>query len=420
MVKGKDRKQQKRRKVDPKGFRRRKRLIKLSIALFSILFILILIASTIGQGESLNLQHRLVRILLIVGILSIVAHFGTGANMKMAIANEQIKTRNLPLELDELGYWTFTNEPLTKFKILQLADIHLGNGFLSFRKDKKALKAIKKLVHLAQPDLIIVTGDMVYPVSIQAGSVNNLKATKLFATFMNSFGIPWTITYGNHDEELYSLYSLESLSKVYEGSDNCLFQRGPEDITGMSNHFINILNHNGTINTSLVLFDSNSYVSTFSLFKYDNIHENQVEWYEKQLYAISENYGFDGLVPSLAFFHIPVNEFDDAWQLYREGSNEIIYHYGKTGRKSEKVRAPVYKSSIFDKMVELGSTKGIFVGHDHCNSFSVTYKGIRLTYCKSIDYLAYPRINRSKWQRGGTVIEIDEDGNFEVSSLLLT
>ncbi len=42
----------------------------------------------------------------------------------------------------------------------------------------------------------------------------------------------------------------------------------------------------------------------------------------------------------------------------------------------------------FERAVEIGSTKGIFCGHDHYNNISLEYKGIRLTYAMSIDYLA--------------------------------
>lgn len=365
----------------------------------------------------------IVAILGISGVLSLVGIIGTNANLEFAKANEAVQNNGLVPELDELGYWTFTKKDDADFKILQLTDIHIGNGFLSISKDNKALNGIKKVVNHTKPDLIIVTGDMVYPVPIQSGSANNRRATQLFATFMEGFQIPWTVTFGNHDEEWYSLFKLADIAEVYENSKYCLFQRGPEDVYGMSNYIINIRNANGTLNTSLVLIDSNSYVPGIKLNVYDNIHEDQVEWYEQEITNVSQHYGVDGLVPSLAFWHIPVNEFEDAYKLYKQGSDEVIFHYGKAGEPDEKVFAPQNRSSIFEKMVELGSTKGIFCGHDHLNDFSLTYQGIRLTYSKSIDYLAYfltvPGFSKSTWQRGGTVIEIDNNSDFTVESVAL-
>jgi len=351
-----------------------------------------------------------------------VNEVGYRANTKRVLENQPVETRNLELYKDELGYWTFVNQEDSKFSILQLTDIHIGNGFLSFNKDIKALNAVKELIIYSKPDLIIVTGDMVYPVPIQSGTGNNLKASILFAEFISSFGIPWTVTFGNHDYEWYSWYNLDSIAEVYESYDNCLFQRGPEDVYGLSNHFINILNSDRTLNKTLALLDSNSY-DGFKFTHYDRIHDDQVEWYENELHKISNHYGIDGLIPSLAFFHIPVNEFEDAWELYRQGSEEVIYHYGKAGEEGERIYAPRQRGNIFKKMVDLGSTEGIFCGHDHYNDFSITYQGIRLTYGKSIDYLAYygvvPGFSKSTWQRGGTLIEIDVDGSFEVTPITL-
>lgn len=366
----------------------------------------------------------LVVVLAISGIFAVIGAVGTSANMRFAENNEKVEIRKLLIEKDELGYWTITNEADTNFKILQLTDIHIGNGFLSIGKDNKAMNAVKKIVNYAKPDLIIVTGDMVYPVPIQSGSANNVRETKLFATLMDGFEIPWTVTFGNHDEEWYSYYSLKEVAEVYESFDNyCLFQRGPEDVQGMSNHIINIKNADGSLNTSLVIMDSNSYVKGEGMNAYDNIHEDQVEWYEDELYRVAENYGYEELMPSIAFFHIPINEFQDAWTLYREGSDEVSYHYGQAGEKGEGIYPSKYRSTIFDKMVELGSTKAVFCGHDHLNDFSITYKGIRLTYGKSIDYLAYfitqPGFTKKTFQRGGTIIEIDCNGELIVTPIAL-
>ena len=68
---------------------------------------------------------------------------------------------------------------------------------------------------------------------------------------------------------------------------------------------------------------------------------------------------------------------------------------------------------IFETMLSLGSTKGIFVGHDHLNNFSIEYKGIRLTYGFSIDYLAYTTISKLGSQRGCTMITVTPDGDFD-------
>ena len=61
----------------------------------------------------------------------------------------------------------------------------------------------------------------------------------------------------------------------------------------------------------------------------------------------------------------------------------------------------------------------MFCGHDHYNNLSVTYKGIRLTYGMSIDYLAMPGISEDTAQRGGTLITLGENSDFQVEQVRL-
>lgn len=61
----------------------------------------------------------------------------------------------------------------------------------------------------------------------------------------------------------------------------------------------------------------------------------------------------------------------------------------------------------------------MFCGHDHLNNVSLTYKGVRLTYGLSIDYLAYPGIDKLDAQRGGTLITIYNDSSFDITPIKL-
>ena len=150
--------------------------------------------------------------------------------------------------------------------------------------------------------------------------------------------------------------------------------------------------------------------------KYDRIHDNQVEWYKNQINALTEENG--GETPkSLAFFHIPLIEYKDAWQEYVDNDSQdtenVKYYYGKVGEKDSGIFCPEENCGLFDAAAELGSTQGFFCGHDHLNNFSLDYKGIRLTYGYSIDYLAYIGIMKHGIQRGCTMINIAPDGSFD-------
>ena len=149
--------------------------------------------------------------------------------------------------------------------------------------------------------------------------------------------------------------------------------------------------------------DSNSYIGN-SLTEYDYIHDDQVEWYKNSVEEIAKETG--EVKSSLMFFHIPLQEYKEAYDLYKSGSDEVTYFYGEIGEKDEAICASEIDSKLFDEVVDLKSTKGIFVGHDHYNNISLMYKGVRLTYGMSIDYLAMPGIDEKTEQRGGTLITL--------------
>lgn len=64
------------------------------------------------------------------------------------------------------------------YKILQLTDLHLGFGLFSGKKDKLALEAVTELIHRTEPDLMVLTGDSVFPFFPKSGTMNNRKQGK--------------------------------------------------------------------------------------------------------------------------------------------------------------------------------------------------------------------------------------------------
>lgn len=366
---------------------------------------------------------------LFVVVTVCITLIGNKANLQKAesFSKVEVEDRLVP-QKDENGYWTFTTD--REMKVLQLTDVHIGGGWMSLKKDAMALNAVAAMVAAEKPDLVIATGDIAYPVPFQAGTFNNRSGAKLFAALMEQLGVYWTVTFGNHDTELYSYYSREKIADFYENSGfkYCLFQSGPEDIDGYGNTVINVKNTDGKITQSLFLMDSHSYADGdyFGIFwKYDNIHENQVEWYKETVQKLnSYNASVTGnkneVVASNVFIHIPLVEQKDAWYEYVNNgfkdTENVKYIYGDAGEGSNVVYPGIGEDSMFETILELGSTKAVFFGHDHRNNFSVEYKGIRLTYGMSVDYLAYPGIYKEGAQRGCTVITYKPDGSFDIKA----
>ena len=326
---------------------------------------------------------------------------------------------------DDTGVYTITSST-EDFKILHLTDIHLGGSLTSSLKDIKALKACYAEILYTQPDLVIVTGDLCFPMGIMSMSLNNSAPIKQFAAFMEKTGIPWAFTYGNHDTESISALNDAELDEVfrslsYKTSGNLLYPYTQPDIMGRNNQIIEIQNADGTLNTALVLIDSNTYTGK-GLNDYDYIHDDQVQWYESEIRKRNEEAGHT--VNSLVFFHVPLQEYRTATELYLAGSSEVKWYFGENpgdhgGITNELVCCSDYPSKLFDTAYALGSTTGLFCGHDHYNNASLEYKGIRLTYGMSIDYLAMPGIENETRQRGAELITLHADGSWNLEQIPL-
>ena len=330
------------------------------------------------------------------------------------------------IEYDETtGTYTITKNA-DDFKILHLTDIHIGGSLYSYTKDIKALNACYNEIEHTHPDLVVVTGDMCFPMGIMSLSLNNSAPVQQFAAFMRNTGIPWAFTYGNHDTESMSTLNTTELNEVYKSlsyktSGNLLYPYVQPDIMGRNNQLIEIRNADGSLNTGLFMIDSNAYTGN-GLNDYDYIHDDQVDWYAGEVVRMNAEAGHT--VNSMVFFHIPLQEYKTATELYLDGSDEVKYFFGENpgdhgGITNELVCCSDYPSKMFDTAVDLGSTTAMFCGHDHYNNASIEYKGIRLTYGMSIDYLAMPGISKETKQRGAELITIHSDSTWDLEQIPL-
>lgn len=303
-----------------------------------------------------------------------------------------------------------------EYRILQLTDLHLGFGWLSRKKDVLALEAVRKVIAKANPDLIVLTGDSIFPFLPKAGTMNNGKQARKLIAFLDGFQIPYTMVFGNHDCEMGASCDKHQLAKIFEEGRYCIFTEGRKELTGVGNFFLQLTDEKGKLLLLLVLLDSNMYGDGWFFSGFDCIHPDQTKWCMDHLHTLKEqNPG----VKALAFFHMPPREFKEAYEKMKLGDSTVIYGHGSVGEPNEYFGISNRKGDFFRKAVENGSIWGMFCGHDHLNTLSLTYQGIRLTYGMSIDYLGYPGMKKKYIQRGGTLITRRPDGEIKVSMVPL-
>ena len=298
------------------------------------------------------------------------------------------------------------------FKILQLTDLHLGFGFLSKGKDKLALHAVKKIIEASKPDLIVLTGDSIFPFFPKAGTLNNRRQARKLMDFLDGFAIPYTLVFGNHDCEIGSTCNKEALAEVYKQGRYCIFSEGRKKLTGVGNFLIELVDEYGKVLLPLVMLDSNMYGEGGWFFSgFDCIREDQVDWCMECLDTLKqENPGIE----AMAFFHMPLREFKEAYEKMKLGDKSVIYRHGSIAEKNDYFGISKYEGTFFDRAVENGVIKWMFCGHDHLNTLSLIYKGIQMTYGMSIDYLAYNGIKKNYTQRGGTLITRKADNSVDI------
>lgn len=313
------------------------------------------------------------------------------------------------------GVYTLSQDADEEFRILQLTDIHLGGSLTTYKSDKQALACCERLIRIADPDLVVVTGDLLFPLPLSSFTANSRPALLQFCFFMESLGVPWVFVYGNHDTEKTALLSADDINETmfffsngYDSERVALMADVQPDISGRYNQYLRVTGRGGKTSFLLFLMDSGAYLSDGAIngSEYDRIHDDQIAWYAETVRR------YPG-VPSLIFFHIPIEEYRAAAQALDGGQPDARYLFGENG---EMCSCPAEESDLFETALALGSTKAMFCGHDHLNNLGVNYRGIDLVYGLSVDYLAYPGIAEKTSQRGGTLI-ILRDGGYRIEQL---
>ncbi|BEG97771.1 hypothetical protein BSYN_00360 [Bacteroides sedimenti] len=273
-----------------------------------------------------------------------------------------------------------------KFKIIQFTDIHWVKGSGYKKYNDSTLVLMRSLIKKEQPDLVIITGDVI----VSWGATEEWKEVTLP---MVEAKVPFAVTFGNHDTEtdLTKLQALEVLKTIpYNITYNA-----EGGISGAGNCVLPIQSSDGSQNKWLLyLFDSHSYPKNKMFGVYDWIKPDQIEWYRNQRDFYAKENG--KVLPSLAFFHIPLPEYD-----------QILRINSAIGTKEEAVCSANINCGLFSSFLEKKDLMGVFVGHDHNNDYLVDANGeISLAFGRKTGYApAYKEV----LERGGRVINLYED-----------
>jgi len=283
------------------------------------------------------------------------------------------------------------------FTIVQFTDTHFNTAD---SLDEPTYALMRLVIDTDRPDLIVLTGDIarLYPPDSTSVYAEIAKETwPLLIAFLDSTGVPWTFTHGNHDAELTTHGHLDT---VIATSRNTLYMPGPADVDGHGNHVLPVYQRDDGIGAVLWFLDSGAYGSEPS--GYGWIRPSQIAWFERESARLRHESG--PAAPGIAFFHIPLQQYDTAW-------NTLPC----LGVKQERVCMQGRDTGMFDAFKRNG-VAAVYCGHDHVNDYSCELDGVTLAYGRGTGYRPY---GKEGFQRGARVVVLTDDGRGRRSYIRL-
>ena len=246
------------------------------------------------------------------------------------------------------------------FTILQLTDIHWNGatqiGNAEYGSEEYLTKVINEAIeHTGGIDLIEVTGDTF----MLAGP----RAVRSFISFMEELGIPYAMTWGNHDRE--GKYNPNWLSRQFLNAEHCLYTEVDNDnVHERCNYCINLTDTAGQVCWQLIHLDSGaSYregAADMSL-TYDYLRADQFEWMsaEHELAGAS--------VPAICYYHIAQLDNAAAWDAIEDGTLDCKHKFFN----HEGFCNSAYATST-EAVFAANNVRAVFCGHAHSTDWTYT------------------------------------------------
>ena len=279
--------------------------------------------------------------------------------------------------------------------------------FTDKMKYENEFKYLDKAINDSKPDLIIITGDIVYGEFDDNGS--NLVE---FCKFMDSYKIPWAPIFGNHDNEC--KLGVTWQCNQFLNSNYCLFKRNT--CTGNGNYNIGIFNNDKLIRV-IYMIDSNGvwngktygYLKDYPPYNQDERIERGGGIFEDQrnyIYNTSKiiDQKCNRKVNKTICTHIPpdfINKyvFMKGYQSNDDPHNKEMFALGGDtlidnkdfGEKGEEFGG-FNSTDLYDRLKEL-SFDTMFVAHCHNITLSIDCDGLRISFgIKSSTFDYYNKI----------------------------
>ena len=282
-----------------------------------------------------------------------------------------------------------------RFTIMQITDAQENHTV-----NPDTVKLVSLALDKVRPDLVVFTGDQLKGYSPSFSGDTKRKISRTIADLLRPLedrGVPFCVTFGNHDDncgvcnaEQMKLYA--SHKGFVGGCPRCAEDPGTfslqiKDGSGRKDHF------------NLYVIDSGGKGEDGV---YQPVTPERISWLRQErerLFALNGAY-----LPSIVFQHIPLPEYYDVLRRVPKGTKGAVEAFYRHAGEYyvlpdealqhgdfmlESPAAPDVNTGELDALTEKGDVLGIWVGHDHNNSFSIAHRGILLGYTQGCGFHTY-------------------------------
>ena len=286
--------------------------------------------------------------------------------------------RDVPSDVGKNSYpveaYRTTMKYYNDFKILQIADLHLG-----IETDVALqLEILKNNIKNEEPDLIILTGDnfMYASKGVVKALISTLNEECRALTEKRGGRLTkFTLTFGNHDNQgdypryyindMMLSYATEDGREIVDGKYAAFVDYEDDDLFGLANFYIDLVDDvtkpRDTVDVKyrLHIIDSNTYHFVGPDYDYDVMHDEQLAHAMNIYNGATKDKDYIGM----AFFHIPFHEYQAAWEQYKAADDK-----SKVGQGEFREDALYgYTDNGAYETLRSANIVSYFCGHDHIN-----------------------------------------------------
>lgn len=256
-----------------------------------------------------------------------------------------------------------------KFKVMQIADLHYGNGpgqglcrdsagdiahisRAECRADTETRIFVESVLDLEKPDMVVLSGDQLFG----EAALDQVSAYYKAVEPLEKRKIPYAVIWGNHDEDAGTPLDRAHMSALASSLDHSLFESGPEDVDGYGNYKVSVKAARSNYPALTFYFaDSHGRQNTKSGNPpYLPLTDKQLE-HLKALNTEEKTAqkGYSHIPLSMAFIHVPFMEFRFISNMVGEAREGVAC--ARTGDARD----------VFASM----GVSIVACGHDHTNDY---------------------------------------------------